>query len=368
MKTLILSAIIATFCLTVHSQTVTREANIAIDGDKWIKTRADITPGPSGEDIVWHYSIDSDGNSYASEISVNGNDIVNIEDGWLYRYALKGDSLLCSGYENRLSKTVYFNPTVRLSYPFTYGKGHRTHLRGLTRYGDRLYVGFRGEESVTADACGIITDGVDTIRNVLRINHKRDFIQSASLDCLVAENFALSDSASAADSLHVLEIDYEWYCPQARYPVMGYHSTHIITDNDTILRSRSAYLSLPESQRYDLGPTNTESRRTLNGNYDMDHGSPKNPDENQSDDNGVERITASLIPGTNTVDVSYDLSRTCDVTLALHEAFGRQLTSIVRLNSQPGSHSDSLTLPYKPIGVIMLIITVDGTPQLQKVL
>lgn len=362
MRSLFIAIVFTLLSVSVSSQ-VTRQGNLPSDGDKWVKTRAEVNPGDAGSKRIWYYNAARSGDSRVSSVLTRDSGITISDRGWLHHYILSGDSLLETGRENRLSETRYLSPSVSVIYPFRLGDNTASAHRGITCYGDRLYVGFRGTASVSADAYGIMTDGADTLRNVLRVCRRYDFVQTATLVRAEAENFACHDSVDAAETLHILELDYEWFSPGSRYPVMGCHESYVIADTDTIRRSRDAYLSLPESQNYDLGETVAPQQTPHTSDPTLPQA---DPDVNNA--NGIlSNVKAIMPPGSNSVEVTYDLNRECDIILAIHDAIGRQLARSVRLGSSPGSQSGQLTLSFKPIGVVMLIVTVNDVPHLYKI-
>lgn len=361
MKTILFSLLFALLGFSVSAAANTANENLPQAGDSWQKVRVETDPGEAGVDCLWYYSTEASAAPDQSAVIASPTGCTMLSRDWQTHFMIQGDTLLETGRENRLAQTFYLEPIVSAIFPRAQGRICASPLRGVSLYGERLHVGFRGASFAVADGIGVLTDGADSIANVMRVKRCRDFVQTATLSVAEAENFARFDSISAADSLHVLEYDYEWYAPGSRYPVMECHESYVIDGNDTIPRSREAWLALPESQAYDLGE-----------NVSRQPSKPSPPEERilepgpEVNDSPLSSVDATLMPGGGSVEISYSLSADCDVDLGVYDAIGRQLARTVRLGASPGIYSEHLQLSFRPIGVVMLIVIVNDTPHLIK--
>lgn len=216
MKKLLISAIAMFACDLSQAQTISSAANAPRSGDNYqLKQVQFFPPGDEGENVVWDFS---NLDPYDTDINREffwGQDsmLIRTEQEQLTKYVLKEDSLLCMGYENRLTSMSFSKPMVMMTYPYSYGNSISNPYEGIGDYCKRLILKNGGTLIVEADAKGtIINHEGDSIKNVIRVHTTR--LNSVSMH-------ALSDTLLVDDSRMKQEIEdhYAWYVRGYRYPM-----------------------------------------------------------------------------------------------------------------------------------------------------
>lgn len=234
---------------------LTRIHNSMRDGDVLIKRQIQFVPpvDDCGKS-VWHFSNEggmSKGYKVAYEIS--GDSIFGMEHGTCYLRVCAGDSLYLMGYENKTTKMQYSKPQLEMKYPLSVGDSLYSDFEGTGLYCGKVHLGVWGKSTVIADQVGMLTNGVDTFKNVLRIHKHIDMMQKKLND---NEPDVRTDSnASDADSQekeHMVEDHYLWYGEGWRYPIM--ESIESYTCHNGIKKRfyDTSFLYLPDRQDIDL--------------------------------------------------------------------------------------------------------------------
>jgi len=140
-------------------------------------------PGAAGKHITWDFHSvrpvnDAYGLLYKS-LSADTSRIEGIEHRTIYRYSIRNDSLLHTGYENTTTYMEYSQPELQMKYPFHYGDSIRSHFKGTGEYCHRIPLEVEGNTVVTADAIGTLyTPLGEEIKNVLRVKRVRDYTET----------------------------------------------------------------------------------------------------------------------------------------------------------------------------------------------
>ena len=217
MKRTVLLMAFYTSCLHSFGQaTINVSTNIPRSGDSYVLTQMEyFAQGDEGNDVVWDFSgLKSLDTRCRREYFLSRDSVLMcVDDECASSYELKGDTLLCLGYDTRLKHMSYTNPMTMITYPFRYGYNIMTPFHGIGDYCKSLIIKSDGTIIVDADAEGSIvwSDG-DTLRNVLRVHTTR--LTSLSMH-------ALSDTLFQ-DTSHMkqeIEDSYSWYVRGYRYPM-----------------------------------------------------------------------------------------------------------------------------------------------------
>ena len=188
--------------------------------------------GQRGEESVWMLpEIPDDSPDSFQSILSNGDTIVIYEEGRMQHFLVHGDTLYNKGVQSRRAYKIYSCERPELTYPFVYSDS----LAGCYR-GDCLYEGIRysvsGSGYTVADGQGILTDGEDTLRHVIRLHLHDEFIDDYG-DGVIEQK--------TTDC-------YRWYCMGYRYPVLETVVTYRQEGTEQTQISSANYLYLPVMQ------------------------------------------------------------------------------------------------------------------------
>lgn len=177
-------------------------------------------------------NIEATGNNNVEHIEWGTDSLIAIDNGGMYKYQLKGDSLLLIGTENRLTHIDYPRPETWLRFPMSLGDSISGLFEGKGQYCERLFFRKVGKYSTKADAIGsLLTENSDTLHHVLRLRTDRTTITIAHpLDSMLSTYETLdsipilgNDSIIrilATENRVVRTVILRYYVPGCRYPVL----------------------------------------------------------------------------------------------------------------------------------------------------
>ena len=190
-------------------------------------------PGPGGEDCVWQLGIaDKQNPEFIQKIVTSGDTIAILGQERIIHYIVRGDTLWYKGEQGRRSYRLFSPLRPYLHYPFQYGDSISGGYYG-EGMDENLKLEIFGWGRSAAEGLGILTDGTDTLKNVIRLH--------------LSDNFTEVYNNEYSISMH--EDRYLWFCVGCRYPVMESVRRSMLTNDTTILPLDSiTYLYLPEMQ------------------------------------------------------------------------------------------------------------------------
>ncbi len=352
------------------AQTITKPLNSYRVGDEITRLRVPyVEPGSKGENCIWEY----DGSvSNAKEckltVSTENGAIICLENHNLYHYSIKGDSLVSNGFENRTTRLDYLSGQPVLKYPFAYGDSIGGYYCGKGVYSDRLALFVWGKSYTVADGKGVLVNGNDTLRNIVRTHQHIEFrrktpvvSQSGGINLYDSEDSikAAMDSISAGMS----EDRYRWYMAGYRYPVMESVSYSRITADGTEPYSSMTYMFLPDEQKATLQPDreNEHVREALASNGGGNTG------ENQADNFPVDLSDIEAGADGKSISFSYNLSESGSVSFCVYDSNSRLISSVSHGSQPEGTYTEHLTLKCAPNGSVMLHTIVNGQSKIVKV-
>ena len=313
--------IILTNMNDVQAQTILTEVlNAPRPGDSLVMRQLSNIPHlPAGHDVVWDISQYSPGESHS--LLLTGSDSLSIatENGTSWRTTFHVDTLLLTGFENRLCLVEYDRFLPLLRYPFSYGDSIKGQFHGLGTWCGRRFMRVWGHGITRTENEGtLILPGGDTLRHVLMTRSVRhtyhityDSIHTwDALRQAVARDSGggLPDTAGIAP---VVTETRSWYAPGWRYPVLRADQS-----SDPLGSATLAVLFPPESQ--------------LELDYDMENALVRqSPDfrgnSHHTDDGGVHVLTSyslSADPSAMELTLHLTLSGPACVSLLLSDASG----------------------------------------------
>ncbi len=283
--------------LYIHAQSVTHEYNGIRVGDLVEKHKTDpVSPGESGEDVLWDFSRLECLGKHAVEFFCDSDsvEICELEPAVINKYSFSADSLLMTGYENPLKKVSFSQPVMLMSYPFHYGDTFSAPYSGTGSYCSNLTIESSGMMEGEADGTGmLILPKGDTIRNVIRVHSIRTGGISMYLD---------TDSMSADRSRMKQEIEerYQWYGRGYRYPLLETSSISYYDDMTLVSCIQSSCLYSPDMQG-NLHDEQNDSIQHADSLHDHQKASP-------------DIITYTVSVSGSTVHVRYSLSEQASIT------------------------------------------------------
>lgn len=371
MKTPLFSILLAVAALARAAQpdpfaTIARQCNAMLPGDSFDMTEIPVTNhGARGTGQIWHIPVNLDGTDHRRTYLMKGDTLVCLEYPEYLTYDISSDTLRLASVENRETRVDYDLAPPVIRFPMAYGDSvfSRTSGRGL--YGKRIYIGHRGEAYSVADGTGILTDGTDTLRHVLRVHTRHEYRRVMSPNKTQVEAWMAEDAVG--DSLPVFSEDrYSWYRAGTRYPVMECFAVTASFHCDTVLTKSVTLLYTPDLQRTDLGadPENHAllARISMSGdNASPDDGTPCMTDGFPA------TVDAVLGIDRNMVNVTLTLDTKADVRLGVFDSLGRGLSAVTKLSVAPGIHRECLTMTSAPIGNTLLTVWINDANMTFKV-
>ena len=356
----ILSVIFAFACgHAVESNVLTAKLNMPRGGDVLERVVAGpLRVGDAGDDVFWDFSeISETGKSVRRHISVGDTVFAAIEGGTMDKYRFSGDSIISTGYENRLAVLNDSIPYPKLVFPFSYGQKIGGSFIFTGRYAQDRDAETGGTVTVEADATGrMLLPSLDTLDNVLRVRtDTRAWLR------LLRHGEALGDSI-ATDSLPFYERSvYEWYAPGYRYPVFETR-LYKLYEHGRPCGSYGVLYYYPTAEQESLAddPANREIREEI---FLEKRGLRADGDGGSGQDGGrgmVSGVTATATP--SEVTVSFDVSGgEAVIGMTLADLYGRVYGYIPEHAVGEGSHTETIDTSRLTPGEYVLTVFADGT-------
>ena len=293
-----------------------------------------VSEGQRGEESVWMLpEIPDDSPDYFQSILSNGDTVVIYEEERMQHFLVRGDTLYNKGVQSRRAYKIYSEERPELTYPFVYGDS----LAG-SYDGDCLYEGIRysvrGSGYTVADGQGMLTDGEDTLRHVIRLYLHDDFI----------------DDYGNGVIEHKTADCYRWYCMGYRYPVMESVVTYRQEGAEQTLISSATYLYLPVMQmelEEDV-PNEALLAQLEAGGFGGQGGG-------QGGSGSLESIDANLSSDGQSLTINYSLGSLSNITFYACDIMGNMLGTSHYQNREAGEWQECLTLSRRPIGNALML-------------
>jgi len=330
------------------------------DGDKLYRVVADhASLGDRGESCVWELPSARNDSKYFRQIVFLRNDSLTIvEDDFMLHYIATDEGLSMRGSQTRDMYSVQDRLMPELKYPFAYGDSIAGTFSRKTVYYDTFPVEGEGSCYTVCDGRGVLTDGNETLRDVLRIHHHN----------IIISEYGNEDGDDVEHVVsEVAEDKYLWYCPGCRYPVMD---TRVITckeNGKTVSDTTFTSLYLPDLQLSELA---YDGANSLLNAQKQDFGQAAGQDIDSYDGESTFPIKASatLLPGHGEIAIDYTVTAGTDATFYAYDLAGRLLGCVAHLSLGKGEYHETMALDKRPVGnVVMLAIVADGKKQVVKV-
>lgn len=356
-KIIITTAIALLLTINTFAQpSITSQYNGYRDGDRLYRIVADDTLlGNRGENCVWELPSAQKDNSFFMQTVYLRNDSLTIVEGDLMLHYITTDKeLSLRGFQMRDMYCVQDKPLTELKYPFAYGDSIAdTYSRKTTCYDNFSFVD-SGSCYTVCDGWGVLTDGKETLTDVLRIHQH---------NTIISEYDDEEDDAMVHIVSEVNEDKYLWYCYGCRYPVMDTRVIKCKTNGKTVSDTTFTSLYMPELQlselAYDDANSQLIAQRTAHGH------------SNNQGDSNVDHETpfpismsAKLQPGHGEISLDYSVTEDTGVTFYACDIAGRLLGNVTHLTLTTGEYHETMVLERRPINGIVMLTMVVGDKKL----
>jgi len=371
MKQLIFSTIAFILSLCTHSQPALQFThNIMRKNDSLIKQQVEyISPGNPGNDQIWDFSdlkfIDD---HYELKYFYDLRDsslLIGQEHHTLYKYRMRGDSLLIAGYENAHTLMNYPRSKLLWKFPFSYQNHTLDYFYGIGEYTRSLKIVLQGTIASTADAYGkmILPEG-NVLDSVLRIHTRELFTEE------ITPLFYSHDSFSVnIDSIHYLlatdsvktQIDtYRWFSEGYRYPVFETVQIQVILHDQPKEIFNTAFCYQPIEQYYGLDndPDNLLKREKM-----LAESGDNNADDikNQQEQSTKDKITYAVrTERGSSLTLDYELEQPAEIGVILLDPQGRILANYPPHMHDVGTYKRTVSLAGQQRGEYILHIFIDS--------
>jgi len=310
--------------------------NIPYAGDSIVKQQMEyVHPGAAGKQITWDFRNVRPVNDeyvllYKSQ-SKDTSKIAGIEHHTIYRYQIRHDSLLHTGYENATTFMEYAEPELQMKYPFHYGDTIHSHFKGAGEYCHRIPLKVEGNTIITADAVGTLytPEGLE-LKNVLRVKRLRDYTETG------------------VDSLRMQLITYSWYVWGSRYPVFEtVKTTTRKIGKEEVERQVASFFFHPANQAaMETDTTRWERNDAASTELTVDD----------------VFTNCKLLPNPVESDlyIDYDLTQDATVSFSLHDVTGIAKVATTSVHRRAGHYREHLQMSGFTKGVYPLYATVNG--------
>ena len=337
-------------CPAVWAQVpLTRSANEFRHADRLNRVLVDyVQPDEGGSGQVWRLGQETkQSKGYLQSVASNGDTIAVFEPDRIVHYLVHGDTLWAKGEQQRRTYRICSTERPVLRYPFCYGDsiGGTFLAKGIDEGVDLIVSGWG---YTVDDGTGLLTDGTDTLRHILRLHLMDDF----------------TEDYDGKAQLHYLRHKYQWYMAGYRYPVQESIHWSLVEGDDTVSPIDSVtYLYLPAMQQDLADDAVNDSIRQMVALWDAQNG------EKSGGITAMQDIHSSLSPDGMTLTLDFTLSDgATTLTFITCDVMGNILGSATIDSPATGSYHEAISLSRKPIGnALMLNITCDNEKQTEKV-
>lgn len=361
-QTILSAAIALLLTIGASAQTsVTSLYNGYRDGDRLYRIVADDTPsGSRGGNCVWQLaSARKDGNVFRQVISLRNDSLTITEGDFLLHYIATDKELSLHGFQNREMYCVQDSPLPELKYPFAYRDSIAGTYSRKSTYYDTFSIEGEGSCYTVCDGRGVLTDGNETLKDVLRIHHHNTVTSRY--------NNVNDDGKEEPVVSEVTEDKYLWYCAGCRYPVMDMRVVKCKENGKTISDTTFTSLYMPDLQLSELAYDDANSQLIAQREA-LGQSSGQGGDNNGDGAPFPVRMSATLQPGHGEISLDYLVTEDTDAAFYAYDLAGRLLGCVTHLSLGEGEYHETMILDKRPINnIVMLTMIVGNRKQVIKV-
>ncbi len=330
------------------AQVLTLPANGWRQGDRLTKVQVEyVCPDDGGSGQAWRLGQETKkSEEHRESVASNGDTVAVFLPDRIVHYVLHGDTLWDKGEQQRRTYRICQEERPVLRYPFQYGDsiGGTFLAKGVDEGIDLTVSGFG---YTMADGTGILADGTDTLRHILRLHLMDDY----------------TEDYGGQAQLHYRRDKYQWYMTGWRYPVQeSIHWSMVEGDTAVTALDSVTYLYLPDMQMELAEDMVNDSIRKQVALWDAQNGK-------EGGISALADIAATLSPDGRTLTIDYTLTEGATaLSFIASDVIGNVLGSKRIDNVEAGDHQETLTLSRKPIGnAVLLHIESGEEKQTEKV-
>lgn len=358
MKTRIILSTAMAFLLAVGSSaqtSITSQYNGYRDGDKLYRIVAnDTTLGNRGDSCVWQLpSVDEDANFIKQMVYLRNDSLTIVENDLMLHYIATEQGLSMRGFQTRDMYCVQDTLSLELKYPFAYGDSIADTFSRKSTYYNMFTIMEDGNCYTVCDGKGILTDGDETLKDVLRVHYH---------STTISEYNNVEDGNAVPEVSEVTEDKYVWYYPGCRYPVMD---TRIITsksNGEIIADTTFTSLYLPDVQLSEL-PYDDANSEIIAQREALEQSSGQGGNSDEGEKPFPITMSATLQANHTEIMLDYLVSEETDATFYACDMAGRLLGCVTHLSLSEGEHHETMVLKNRPINSIIMLTMVVGDRQ-----
>lgn len=355
MKTRIIlsTAIALLLAIDSFSQTsITSQYNGYRDGDRLYRIVAnDTTLGNRGENCIWTLPpVEDDGNVFKQTIYLRNDTLTIVENDFLLHYIATDKDLSMLGFQMRGMRSIHDRLSPELAYPFAYGDSISGTYSRKTTYYDTFTAEESGSCYTVCDGWGVLTDGNETLKDVLRVHH-HNTIQSAYDD----ED---GDSVQHIVS-EVSEDKYLWYYSGCRYPVMDTRIIKCKENGKIVSDTTFTSLYMPDLQIAELAYDDVNSQ-LLAQREALEQSTNQGGNNNGNEAPFPVKMSATLQPGHGEISLDYLVTKDTDASFYAYDMAGRLLGCIAHISLTKGEYHETMVLERRPINNIVMLTMIAG--------
>lgn len=290
-----------------------------------------VDAGTAGNDVVWDFRGLTEPQEIRRCISLVSPDdsshlCVHERHARTY-YALQGDTLFSTGYENALTRMDYTRCEPVLRFPFCYGDTLSGEFAGAGEYCHRLPFALSGHSFAEADGIGTLLLPDAQLKDVLRLHRCRTWTEIAGSTSNMQEDV------------------WQWYAPQCPYPLLeAMRLTQRIENADSvILSSVCRFQSVTDDEEE----------------------SPLQEEEQEDTSALLSEVSFLPNPVLTTLQVSYRLAADAEVYLSVHYGGGTCMYRTPAVSEAAGPHTLQVDMSPFPTGNYVLYLHA-GTETLSE--
>ena len=348
----IFSATMAFFFVidSIAQTSIKSEYNGFRDGDILYRIVVNDAPlGNRGKNCVWELPpAKKDDNVFKQAIYLKNDSLTIVEGNLMLHYISTDKEVSMRGFQTRDMYSVQDRALLELKYPFTYGDSIACTYSRKTTYYDMFTIEGEGSCYTVCDGWGVLTDGNETLKDVLRVHHhstiisEYDNVDGDEVEPVVSE---------------VTEDKYLWYCSGCRYPVMDTRIIKCKENGKAVSDTTFTSLYMPELQATELAYDDANSQLIAQ----------KGAFENSSNQEGCDEETpfpitmsATLQPGHSDIQLNYSVTEDTDVTFFACDLVGRLLGKVTHISLTKGDYHETMVLERYPLNGIVLLTMIAG--------
>lgn len=363
MKTQIILSTAVAFLIAIDSfaqTSITSKYNGYRDGDKLYRIVAENkSAGNRGENCLWELPHAKKEDNYFKQTIILKNDSLTIVEGDLMlHYIATDEGLSMRGFQTRDFFSVQDKLLLELKYPFAYGDSIADTYSRKTTYFDTFTIEGEGASYTVCDGWGVLTDGNETLKDVLRIHHHNTIISKYDNVDGDKEETVVSE---------VTEDKYLWYYSGCRYPVMDTRIIRSKSNGKIVSDTTFTSLYMPDLQLSELAYDDANSQ-LIAQREDIDKSAGHSGNGNENAPQFPVTMTASLQPNQSELLLNYIVAEDTNATFFAYDLAGRMLGSATHVSLGKGEYNETMVLDRRPINsVVMLVMIAGDTKQVVKV-